>query len=125
VRFRAKEQASNVAVTRVPFYPSHNRSLFGRSANYLTFAASASIMGCQPSGGAMSLYVYYPPMTAALPAAILRSPRGVSFVLHVQDMWPDSVTSSRFVPLGKSATRGSVGLGQVVQRDLSSRGHIL
>jgi glycosyltransferase involved in cell wall biosynthesis len=125
VRFRAKEQAGNVAVTRVPLYPSHNRSFFGRSANYLTFAASASTIGLPAIWRCDVAYVYHPPMTAALPVAILRSLRGVPFVLHVQDIWPDSVISSGFVPRGRAQRGVASALGKLCNATYQAAAHIV
>jgi hypothetical protein len=84
-----------------------------QSGNNLTFAASASTIGLPAIWRCDVAYVYHPPMTAALAAAILRSLRGVPFVLHVQDMWPDLVTSSGFVPPGRAQRGVASALGKL------------
>ena len=43
VRFLMRENIDAVRVTRVPLYPSHDRSAWRRVTNYLSFAACASI----------------------------------------------------------------------------------
>ncbi|KEF34220.1 UDP-phosphate galactose phosphotransferase [Deinococcus sp. RL] len=93
VRPWQREVMDGVPVLRVPLYPSHDGSGVRRAANYLSYAASASV-------GALLLrrpdvaYVYHPPATAALPAVVLRALRGVPFVYDIQDLWPDTLAAT-------------------------------
>lgn len=88
-----REVIEGVPVLRVPLYPSHDGSGLKRAANYLSFAASASL-------GVLSLqrpdvaYVYHPPATVALPAFLLRRLRGVPFVYDIHDLWPDTLAAT-------------------------------
>lgn len=98
-RMRAlqRERMGSVRVTRVPLYPSHDRSAPGRVMNYLSFALSASIAAFfirRPD----VVYVYHPPATVGLPALVLKWFRGVPFVYDVQDLWPDTLASTGMVP---------------------------
>jgi glycosyltransferase involved in cell wall biosynthesis len=84
-------------------YPSHNASGIRRAANYLSFGISASTIGLSKGKRPDVVYVYHPPITAAWPAQMLRRFRGVPYVLHIQDLWPDAVMQSGM--LGKRSRR--------------------
>ena len=45
IKWLQREVIDGVRVTRVPLFPSHNQSPFGRILNYVTFAVSATIYG--------------------------------------------------------------------------------
>jgi colanic acid biosynthesis glycosyl transferase WcaI len=94
VRWRQVETSHGVRIIRVPLYPSHDRSPTKRALNYLSYAASASLIGIPNVTQSEVAYVYHPPLTAAWPARLQRRLRGVPFVLHIQDLWPDSVMDS-------------------------------
>ena len=106
IRLRQREIIDGVTVTRVPLYPSHNRSGLQRAANYLSFAVSASIgvwsVPCPDVG-----YVYHPPATIGLPALVLNLLRRVPFVLDIQDLWPDTLAATAMV--GNRAVLNAVG----------------
>lgn len=113
-RQRWKDECStgNLTVRRVPVHPSHDSSAIGRIANFLSFAATSSVAAPRALAGVDAVYVYHPPATAFAAAAVLRLVRRVPIVLHVQDMWPESVTSSSMSPTG--------GLGRVLDRTLGA-----
>lgn len=98
-RLRQTEVIDAVPVTRVPVIPSHDRNPLARAATYLSFALT-SVAGVRALRGADVVYVYATPLTAALAALVLRLTRGTPYVLHVQDLWPDSVTGSGMLPAG-------------------------
>ena len=93
VRPFQRETMDGIPVLRVPLYPSHDQSGVRRAANYLSFAAAATI-------GSLFLkrpdvaYVYHPPATVSLPAMVLKSLRGVPFVYDIQDLWPDTLAAT-------------------------------
>jgi len=89
-----------VTVRRVPLYPSHDDSGARRAANYLSFAASSCAAAVGYLGDADVLYVYLTPATVFAAPALLRLLRGTPAVIHVQDLWPESVTSSPMMPGG-------------------------
>ncbi|TDC40832.1 glycosyltransferase family 4 protein [Micromonospora sp. KC213] len=99
-RWGTREEAGQLAVRRVPIYPSHDGSAVRRAANFLSFAASSSAAGLRYLAGVEAIYVYHPPATAASAAILSRLVRGTPFLLHVQDIWPESVTASSMVPDG-------------------------
>ncbi|GIJ52273.1 glycosyltransferase WbuB [Virgisporangium aliadipatigenens] len=111
-RWRELYRENGVLVRRVPLYPSHDANGLRRAANYLSFAATSTVAGLSHLHGAQALYVYHPPATAFAGAALLRLVDRVPVVLHVQDIWPDSVTLSPMSPGGRS--------GRVVHQALSA-----
>jgi colanic acid biosynthesis glycosyl transferase WcaI len=80
-------------IVRVPMMP---RGLGGLRLmlNYLTFAASASVMGLWKLRGQKFdlIFAYEPsPITVGLPAALLRSVKRAPLVFWVLDLWPDTL----------------------------------
>ncbi len=96
-----REQIEGVTVHRVFLYPSHDRSSFGRALNYLSFFLSAFLFCLFRSGRFDLIYVYHPPITTGLAAALAGFFWRKPFLLEVQDLWPDSVAAS-----GMAATGG-------------------
>lgn len=94
IRAYQRETIAGLTVHRLPLYPSHSRSSFGRIANYLSFFLSALVFGLWRGGRYDAVYVYHPPLTPALAAAIFCRLHGKPFVVEIQDLWPDSVTAS-------------------------------
>lgn len=82
-----------VAIRRVPIVPSHSRNAIGRILNYLSFAITSRLEG-DFLKGADVIYVYSTPMTVAEGPRVWQKKWGLPFLLHVQDLWPDSVTNS-------------------------------
>lgn len=88
-----REVFDEIRVTRVPLYPSHDRGALRRTANYLSFAASTALLGPWFVRRPDVIYVYN--LVTLSPAwRILRLLHGCRVVLDVQDLWPESVTSS-------------------------------
>lgn len=81
-------------VRRVALYPSHDRSSLRRAASYLSFGATSTAFGWSRLRAADVVYVYHPPLTAAMGPWLSRTLSGAPYVLHVQDLWPESVTES-------------------------------
>jgi len=98
-----RERDGRVLVRRVPIVLSHSRSAVGRVLSYASFALSSLAAG-RFVRGADVVYVYATPMTAAVGPAWWRRTRGTPFVLHVQDLWPESVTGSSLLT-GRVAPR--------------------
>jgi glycosyltransferase involved in cell wall biosynthesis len=93
VRLFQREVMNGIPVLRVPLYPSHDRSPFRRILNYVSFAVAA-LLGVFTLKKPDVVYVYTPPPTAALPALALRMLCGIPYVLDIQDLWPDTLTST-------------------------------
>lgn len=105
MRLRADEEIEGVAVRRVALYPSHDGSLWRRSANYGSFAFSASVSGLAPLRNVDAIWVYNSPPTVGLPSALASSWGGPPHLMHVLDLWPDSVSFAGF--LGSEVYRRS------------------
>jgi colanic acid biosynthesis glycosyl transferase WcaI len=97
IRLFQREVLQGVHLLRVPLYPSHDSSAFKRILNFFSFAISAATIGVAGIGDADVAYVYHPPPTIALAAMSLKFFRGIPFVYHIADMWPDTVIDSGMV----------------------------
>ena len=104
--FRQKLQQTEwdgrVKVIRTPLVISHSRNPIGRLVNYLSFAFSAMIASWRVRGVDV-VYIYATQMTPAIGASIMRTFGGAPYVMHVQDLWPESVTGSSMVGGGRSS----------------------
>ncbi|MDV3354474.1 glycosyltransferase family 4 protein [Dietzia sp. IN118] len=105
IRPYMRESIRGVNVHRVPIYPSHDDNAGRRMANYLSYAASSTVAAPVLLRKSDVLFVYSSPATVATAAGPLRALNGVPFVLQIQDLWPDTVTSSGFVD---KSTRSSM-----------------
>lgn len=97
-----------MTVRRVVLYPSHDDSTLRRLANYGSFGLSASTLGLGAMRGMDAIWVYNSPATVALPMWGARALWGVPHILHIMDLWPDSILFGGFVAGigGRTALRG-------------------
>lgn len=110
-RWRSRERQGGVDILRVPLWPDHSQNPVLRTLNYLSFGASAAT-AYGFARGADVIYVYATQMTPALGPWLWRLLGGGSpYVLHVQDLWPDSITGSTLV--------GESKVGSLVNRVLT------
>lgn len=86
------------SVHRVPLYPSHNDRAAHRIGNYLSFSSAAAVRARAVLGEVDAAWVYNSPAPVGLVAAWLRRRHGVPYLLHVMDVWPDSVLASGMLP---------------------------
>lgn len=107
-RWRGRATDGEVEVCRVPLFADHSQSAAKRLLNYASFALSAS-SARRFSKGADVIYVYATQMTAAFGPWIWRLTGGAPYVLHVQDLWPDSIVGSSMVEGRNSGGRLVVG----------------
>lgn len=89
-----RETMDGVLVHRLAIWPSHDASSLRRAANYLSFFLSSLLFGLLRVRRFDAVYVYHPPLTPALAAAIFCPIHRVPFIIDVQDLWPDTVASS-------------------------------
>lgn len=101
-RWRAREYDGLVKVLRVPLFVDHSTSTLRRSLNYLSFGLSAATARGFAKDADV-VYVYATQMTPALGPWLWRLTGGAPYVLHVQDLWPDSITGSSMISSGHSA----------------------
>lgn len=95
-RWRQREKDGLVDVLRVPLYVDHSQRAVHRSLNYLSFGASAATAR-NFARGADVIYVYATQMTPAFGPWLWRLTGGAPYVLHVQDLWPDSITGTSMI----------------------------
>lgn len=88
-----REIIDGVPVTRVPLFPSHDRSAVRRMANYLSFGASA-VLGAARLRFRPEVVYAYNLVTLGCAAGVLRRRFHCPVVLDVQDLWPESVSAS-------------------------------
>ncbi|HEV8652802.1 MAG TPA: glycosyltransferase family 4 protein [Actinomycetes bacterium] len=90
------ERLGRVAVKRVPLASRGRGQGWRLALNYLSFAASASLLGPARLRGRFDvIFVYQPsPVTVGVPAAVLRRLKGVPIVFWVQDLWPESLAAT-------------------------------
>lgn len=101
VRPYQQEQLQGVTVHRAPLYVSHDLNPRRRATNYLSYAASASAIAVTRIGKVDATLVHSTPATVAIPAMALRALRRTPYVVHVQDLWPQTVTASGFLADGQ------------------------
>ncbi len=89
-----REVMDGIPIHRVYLHPSHDSSSLGRALNYLSFFASAFIFCLLNARRFDVIYVYHPPITVGLAAALSGYVSRRPFILEVQDLWPDSVAAS-------------------------------
>ncbi|MCA2213266.1 glycosyltransferase family 4 protein [Jidongwangia harbinensis] len=99
-RWNDRTVDGNLTTRRVPLYASHDSSAVRRAANYFSFAATSTMAGLRYLKDVDVVYVYLTPATVFAAPAILRLLRGTPSVVHVQDLWPESVTASSMAPSG-------------------------
>jgi glycosyltransferase involved in cell wall biosynthesis len=95
-----RERMDGVSVLRLALYPSHDHNAVRRIANYASFAASSAALAPLLADGTDVLYVYHPPPTVGIPAAVFRALRRVPVVYHIADMWPESAVESGMLGSG-------------------------
>lgn len=94
VKSYTSETIRGLRVHRLWVYPSHDASSFGRTANYLSFFLSAMTFGLLHAYRYDVIYVYHPPITPGVAAALFGMVHRKPIVIEIQDLWPDSVVKS-------------------------------
>lgn len=102
VRPYQRESRDGITVHRAPLYPSHDSRAMHRAANFISFAAAGSGVGAVALRNVDATLVYSSPATACVPAMVGRTIRRTPYVLMIQDMWPQSVMASAFLPTAKA-----------------------
>lgn len=94
IKLFQKEVFGNVAVLRVPLYPSHDSSTIKRVLNYASFAISLSLFAPLVKKNFDVMYVYHPPASIGLAAILVSLVRKIPFVYDIQDLWPDTLKAT-------------------------------
>lgn len=92
-----KERINGVPVIRVPLFPDHSNSAIKRSLNFISFTLFATILGPLLARRSDVVYVTYPPVIVGVPAWLLSRLWRVPLVSEIQDMWPETLSSTGFV----------------------------
>lgn len=98
-RWRSTEKDGAVEIRRVPLFADHSQNALKRMLNYFSFALSAATAR-RLSRGTDVVYVYATQMTAGFGPWLWRVTGGRPYVLHVQDLWPDSIIGSSMMAGG-------------------------
>jgi glycosyltransferase involved in cell wall biosynthesis len=86
-----ERDTNNVNIRRVALYPDHGKSALRRGTNYLSFALSASASGSSLLRKSDVVWVYNSPVTIALPSMLASAVGGPPHLMHVMDLWPESM----------------------------------
>jgi len=97
VRPYQREILDGITVHRSAIFPSHDTGAVKRASNYLSFACTGAVNAVIRLPRVDVSLIYSTPATAAIPGMALRALRGVPYVVQIQDMWPQTVTSSGFL----------------------------
>jgi colanic acid biosynthesis glycosyl transferase WcaI len=97
IRLLQREVLQGVHINRVPLFPSHSPSALGRIFNYVSFGISSCLFGVFGAGKTDVMYVYHPPLTVGMSAAIVGLIRGVPFVIDINDLWPDTLGATGMI----------------------------
>lgn len=100
LRMLSLEKIAGVAIRRTYMYPDHGKSKFGRLLNYASFMISG-VIGCLTCAPFDVMYVWHPPLSVGVTAAIVGLLRRRPFVYDVQDIWPESAIASGFLRPGR------------------------
>jgi len=106
-RPRLSQDIDGISITRVPLHMNHSRSSLRRAVNYISFAASASTLGLGALRNVDAIWVYNSPITVHAPLMAHSRGGAVPYFLHVQDLWPESLTESGMIPGGRIG--GAIG----------------
>lgn len=87
------EVINEIPIHRAPLIVNHSTNPVARILSFLSFSVTA-LTASKKVKGADVVYVYATPATAAIPAQIWKKFYRIPYVLHVQDVWPESVTES-------------------------------
>ncbi len=101
----AVETIDGIRTVRVPLLPSR-RGFAARMLTYLSFAASARLLGRSRLRRPDLLYVESPPLFIALAARPLARRWGCPYVLNVSDLWPRSAIEMGVIGDGIVAALG-------------------
>ena len=96
VRPRTDEHRDGVDIRRTALYASHDASAVRRFANYASFGLSAATLGVGALRHVDAVWVNYSPITTAWPMWVNQLLHRVPSVVHVLDLWPDTVLAGGF-----------------------------
>jgi colanic acid biosynthesis glycosyl transferase WcaI len=87
----SREERKGVNVCRTWLYPAPNRGLWGRAANYSSFALSAALSGTWVGSGQSVVIATSPQILVGAAGRVVARLRRLPFVFEVRDLWPQSL----------------------------------
>jgi glycosyltransferase involved in cell wall biosynthesis len=100
--FNPIERLNGAPVRRVPLFTSHTRNSLARMANYLSFATSSAIAAPGQFRDVDLVWVHGTPMTASSAAIVTKRLLSKPYILHIQDLWPETVLASGMIRSGRA-----------------------
>ena len=110
---RLKDEWQGIPVTTYPYFRSHDTSVGRRLLTYGTFAATSTLAASDLRDFDVVL-AYGSPATAVSSAMVAQRRYGVPYVMHVQDIWPDSIFATGFLTGGRVRTVAERAVGRFV-----------
>jgi colanic acid biosynthesis glycosyl transferase WcaI len=97
-----REMVRGVSVIRVPIFPRGRASFFLLALNYLSFAIMGSLLAPFVVRQRIDVTLVYQlsPLTAGLPALVLRLFKQIPIVFWIQDIWPESLIAVKALNSG-------------------------
>lgn len=99
----ARETVDGIPVVRSYEYPYHGTRAIGRMLNYASFMVSA-VLASIAVPRVDVIYVWHPPLSVGVAAALIARLRRIGFVYDVQDIWPESAVLSGLLRPGSLVT---------------------
>ncbi len=90
-----REERGAVKVCRTWLYPSANKGLWGRGANYASFGASAAMAGSCVAASKGVVIATSPQIFVGMSGWAVGSLRSLPWVFEVRDLWPESLVGVR------------------------------
>lgn len=112
-----RERYGDIEVVRAPLVTRGTSRNWRLALNYLSFAASASIVGplrCNPKVDAVLAYEPSP-ITVGIPALVLGRLWRAPVLLWIQDLWPDTLEAVGVRP-GSFAARAAAHVSDFIHR---------
>lgn len=100
-RLCKKEGVDGVNLVRVPMIPDHSKSSKKRALSYLSFGASAAMIGSFVTRRPDLIWIHHPPLGTGLAGWFLATVKRVPFVYEIHDLWPETLTSTGMVREGR------------------------
>ena len=100
-----REVVAGIGVLRAPIYAAPNRDVVRRSANYLSYAASAALVGPLLAARPDVVIATSPQFLTGLSGLWLSRVFRCPFVFEVRDLWPASIVAVGALPAGSAVVR--------------------
>lgn len=96
-----KQEVDGVNLVRVPMVPDHSKSSKKRALSYLSFGASAALIGSLVTRRPDLIWIHHPPLGTGLAGWFLATLKRVPFVYEIHDLWPETLTSTGMIREGR------------------------